>query len=484
MSTQSSQIDRTQGSSFESASSLYSTRGEVLTEDILQEDEKPTKLHKLERDQQLKSPVPTTEQAKCSPSHSISSTSSGSYNVAGLATPSPSAKNAEKHVDAAEKATASATKAVHVKSVAPATSEEPSNIREKPRIKPESISDDERSEVRYSSSGYYESPHDDDHVIKSRRHRLDEERKRRKTTMKLDIEKENLRALTSPIKKPASALAGAHATPIAAAVAAATKDKITEKQSTTSGHAIETTSPNRIKRFRPKIRRQFRRSSRDDSTPKRQKNLVNLYGIPPTAGSAEKLLDYCVGIKKEEEREDLHVTECKTSKITTPHTATAVVAGKSTKSSSDVCQLKAKSIESLRSVSPGSDSVFYSEADGPIQETHSHCLHCGKGTEGQTTNISALAGDSVESLPYIGNELEQDIVKPPSDFADSPVTAKTTQRLYKKMDKRFRSEERYHAGERGRHYKTRQENIRAKVGVFQSLAQLNHYESFETLSVI
>ncbi|XP_050320665.1 uncharacterized protein LOC126753344 isoform X1 [Bactrocera neohumeralis] len=463
VSTQSSQIDRTQGSSFESASSLYSTRGEVLTEDILQHDEKPTKPHKLERELQLKSPVPTAEQAKRSPSHSISSTSSGSYNVAGLATPSPSAKDAEKHVEPAGKAAASSTKALHVKSVgAPTASVEPSAVREKPRIKPESISDDERSEVRYSSSGYYESPHDDDHVIKSRRHRLDEERKRRKTTMKLDIEKENLRALTSPIKKPASAMAGAHATPIAAAVAAATKEKITEKQSTTSGHAIETTSPNRIKRFRPKIRRQFRRSSRDDSTPKRQKNLVNLYGMPPTAGSAEKLLDYSVGVKKEEEREDIHVTECKTSKITTPHTATAAVAAKTTKSASDVCQLKAKSIESLRSVSPGSDSVFYSEADGPVQEPHSHCLHCGKGTEGQTTNISALAGDSVESLPYMGNDHEQDIVKPPSDFADSPVTAKTTQRLYKKMDKRFRSEERYHAGERGRHYKTRQENIRAK----------------------
>ncbi|CAD7000240.1 unnamed protein product [Ceratitis capitata] len=206
VSTQSSQIDRTQGSSFESASSLYSTRGEVLYEELLQHDEKPSsKSHKLDRDFQLKSPVPPTELTKRSPSHSISSTSSGSYNVAGLKTPSPSAKHAEKRIELTEKSTTALTKPPHTivasggkaqvmgATIAIATkTTEPSMssvIREKTRIKPESISDDERSEVRYSSSGYYESPHDEDNVLKSRRHRLDEERKRRKTTMKLDIEK-------------------------------------------------------------------------------------------------------------------------------------------------------------------------------------------------------------------------------------------------------------------------------------------------------
>ncbi|CAL7950178.1 unnamed protein product [Xylocopa violacea] len=115
-------------------------------------------------------------------------------------------------------------------------------------------------------------------------------------------------------------------------------------------------------------------------------------------------------------------------------------------SQSPEARLKALSAESLRSVSPGSDSVFYSEgADHYLAisalDAH-HCHHCGR-------------------------EVSEEIVRPPAGFADSPDGHRTTaskhasgQRLYKKFDKRYRSEDR--GDRRHRRSSAGRSDVRAK----------------------
>ncbi|XP_014610084.1 PREDICTED: uncharacterized protein LOC106789994 isoform X2 [Polistes canadensis] len=110
-------------------------------------------------------------------------------------------------------------------------------------------------------------------------------------------------------------------------------------------------------------------------------------------------------------------------------------------------RLKALSAESLRSVSPGSDSVFYSEeTDQPYMTVATldepHCHHCGR-------------------------KVSEEIVKPPADFADSPEGHRSTsskhgssQRLYKKFDKRYRLEDR--SDRRHRRSSAGRSDIRAK----------------------
>ncbi|XP_068151483.1 uncharacterized protein [Drosophila tropicalis] len=476
VSTHSSQLEKTHGgSSFESASSLYSMR-----EDLLQHDEKEKEKEK--RSQRIKSPLGSlNELSKRSPSHSVSSTTTSSVSMAKESPPQ----------------TVASTSTSQMK-MTTAKGRGGDNL---PKPKPDSISEDERSEVRYSSSGYYESPHDDDDdedkevvVTKMRRQRQEDERKRRKTSMKLDIEKENMRALTSPIKKST------------VSQGIATKTQSPEQQQQSIEATVGGGSPSsKMKRFRPKIRRQLRKTSREDvlsnaAAVRRTRGTTTtagsgtppiIYGLSSAtsgSGDTELLLDGSMTstttitavasttnaiatttttttttsassistVTQQEPLRKPHSCATPTALLSPkmPHSAASCTQSKST---SETCQLKAKSIESLRSVSPGSDSVFYSEADGNAAGgDQGHCLHCGKEME---QGKPPVTGDSVESIPYI--EQEADIVKPPSDFADSPVITKTTQRLYKKMDKRFRSEERYH-GERGRHYKTRQENIRAK----------------------
>lgn len=84
-----------------------------------------------------------------------------------------------------------------------------------------------------------------------------------------------------------------------------------------------------------------------------------------------------------------------------------------------------------------------------------HCHHCGKEVE-----IVTALGDDANDPYFAQDENPANIVKPPADFADSPNGIRSSHRIYKKLDKRFRSEDRH--GER-KHHRNRQTSTRAKV---------------------
>ncbi|XP_063916393.1 uncharacterized protein LOC135132287 isoform X3 [Zophobas morio] len=120
--------------------------------------------------------------------------------------------------------------------------------------------------------------------------------------------------------------------------------------------------------------------------------------------------------------------------------------------SPETAKLKALSAESLRSVSPGSDSVFYSDPSSHTADHQVHCLHCGKEVDIVTTD------DPDKSISSNGTHHDI-VVQPPAGFEDSPKTKHTTTRLYKKLDRRFRSEERSQTDYRRHRYKP---DVRAK----------------------
>lgn len=97
--------------------------------------------------------------------------------------------------------------------------------------------------------------------------------------------------------------------------------------------------------------------------------------------------------------------------------------------------LKTVSAESLRSISPGSDSVFYSD---PCNKISPICTRCSNEVD----------------VDYTSNTNDEiiDIVKPPEGFGDSPEDPPTTP--VKRLTKRYRSEERRKNG--------RSEQTRAK----------------------
>lgn len=352
------------GSSFESASSFHSlARVDAICEDIPTIEEKP----------------------KPSPSHSVSSTSSGSYCMPPLKASSP------RH---------------SLPKPAPMTSK---------KGKRESVSDDERSEKMLSSHDEKEYK-----TLRVRRSRdwSEEERRRKKGNFKLEIEKDMTKptSLTSPLVRPAGVV------------------KKISPDDKTALNVLDGASPSKQKRFRPKTRKTPRNRTPiagEDPKPHR----------PKSSTSASKSPDKPTLIAVPTQHlPSAHANKLSPSKYMKPCIMASPL--KHHKKGSAVQRLKAISTESLRSVSPGSDSVFYSEAD--ILEHQIHCHHCGKEVE----VVTAVADGSEESVVIVDDG--PDIVQPPEGFADSPNgLTKTPPAL--KYYKRFRSEDRRHKkGHNGR----------------------------------
>lgn len=336
------------GSSFESASSFHSlARVEAICDDIPTIEEKP----------------------KASPSHSVSSTSSGSYCMPPIKTSSPRHSLPKPTLIASKKG------------------------------KKQSVSDDERSEKILSSS------HDEKEykTMRVRRSRdwSEDERRRKKGNFKLEFEKDSMKtSLTSPIIRQPGV-----------AKKISPDDKL-------ALNILDGTSPSKQKRFRPKTRKTPRTRTAvpgEDSKLHRPKSAT-------MSKSPEKPSIIAV---------PLPMPKLSPSKYMKP----CMLSSPQKKKMSSVQRLKAISTESLRSVSPGSDSVFYSEAD--LLEHQIHCHHCGKEVE----VVTAVADGSEESVVIVADG--PDIVQPPEGFADSPNgLTKTPPAL--RYYKRFRAEDRRH----------------------------------------
>jgi hypothetical protein len=367
------------GSSFESASSFHSlARVDAICEDIPTIEEKP----------------------KLSPSHSVSSTSSGSYCMPPMKASSP------RH---------SLPKPIQVTALK--------------KGKKQSVSDDERSEKIQSSS------HDEREykTLRVRRSRdwSEDERRRKKGNFKLEIEKDSIKtSLASPLVR----------------VAGVAKKISPEDKAALN--VLDGTSPSKQpKRFRPKTRKTPRTRNGDESkhhrhkTPSKSPEKPSII-LPPPSQQAK-------------------LAPAKLSPLKHPKHCMLASPLRQQKKLLPIQRLKAVSTESLRSVSPGSDSVFYSEAD--ILEHQIHCHHCGKEVE----VVTAVADGSEESVVIVDDG--PDIVQPPEGFADSPNGLTRTPPALKYY-KRFRSEDRRH--KKGHNGRAKVRNCGGAVDILRKVIEM------------
>ncbi|XP_031355100.1 uncharacterized protein LOC116179448 [Photinus pyralis] len=449
-----------EGSSFESVSSMYGLgKNDLLGDDMVVPSFTPLGIPE-EASDVASSPVRIAHHGRSSPSGS--SSSSGSYSINGSCPdlpPKPSVPSS-RHVP--------------------------------------SISEDERS-AHYSSSGYYESPLEDDRTRKSTKsERLDwteDEKKRRKKTFTLDIDKHKDAEITtkqktilkqtkksdevvshpkdflktidkqkrtkvrtrSPLqthrknhqqkKSPSSVRSTDQFTKDFEGQEKKVPITSDESSSGVCGDQANLTqvSPRRSRKFKDNNRRKSIPRSPNGSRTRRKSESAEEQpsSLPSTLSRRRSSMQ--AGLAEGYNKNRLSPRSI--SPIESPSKKK-----RSPKTSPESVRLKALSAESLRSVSPGSDSVFYSDPSShmALTEHHVHCLHCGKEVDIVTTEDPAKRRDSGSCHPA-------DIVQPPASFADSPRVKQG--RLFKKFEKRFRSEERSQ-GER-KHYRYRQD-VRAK----------------------
>jgi hypothetical protein len=355
-----SQTITIEGSSFESASSFHS----LPRVDAICEDEK--------------------DKTKVSPSHSVCSTSSGSYCMPPMKVSSP------RH-----------------------TLPKPVNCK---KNKKNSMSDDCE---KVMSSSHDEREYKREQRVRRSRDWSEEERRRKKGNFKLDVDKESMMKTSTSLTSSLNRQTGV----------TANNKKLSPEDKNMTSNTVDSSSPSKHqKRFRPKTRKIRNRTPVAGDDPK----------IPSTSASSTHKI-------KNKSPEKPIIKPISTSKLAPAQQHFHKSCMLSPKKIPPAQQrLKAISTESLRSLSPGSDSVFYSEAD--IGDHQIHCHHCGKEVE----VVTAVADGSEESVVIIDDG--PDIVQPPEGFADSPngIT---------KVPPALKYYKRYRAEDRSRHKKS---NGRAK----------------------